>query len=73
MPAFFFGQLRRLCRGNGVNRAGIHTRAAINAGVRVNNPLLARFADGVCRAGFIACAAIDAFVGNYMSQGITSF
>jgi hypothetical protein len=73
LSAFFFCQVRKLFRCNGVNRTGIHTRAAINAGVRVDCPFLAHFADGVGRAGFITCAAIDAFVGNYMSQGITSF
>jgi hypothetical protein len=63
----------RLDRGNGGNWTGIHTCAAINAGIRINNPFLACFAYSVGRAGIITCAAINAFIGNNVRQGITSF
>ena len=72
-PAFFLGLKDWSGRCDSGNRAGIHTCAAINAGFCVNSPLLSRFAYGVGRAGIITCAAIDAFVGNYVSQDITSF
>ena len=73
MPAFFFGLSGWSGRGNSGNRAGIHTCAAINASFNVNNSLLSCLAYSVGRAGIITCAAIDAFVGNYVSQDITSF
>jgi hypothetical protein len=73
LPAFFIGQSGCSDRGDSGNRAGIHTCAAIDASFGVNSPLLTYFAYGVGRAGIIACAAIDAFVGNYVSQDITSF
>ena len=72
-PAFFIGQSGWSGSCDSGNRAGIHTCAAIDASFGVNNPLLSNFAYGVGRAGIITCAAIDAFVGNYVSQVITSF
>jgi hypothetical protein len=73
LPAFFIVQSVWSGRGDSGNRAGIHTCAAIDASFGVNSPLLSYFAYGVGRAGIITCAAIDTFVGNYMSQDITSF
>jgi hypothetical protein len=72
-PAFFIGQSGWSGSCDSCNRAGIHTCAAIDASFGVNNPLLPYFAYGVGRAGIITCAAINAFVGNYVSQDITSF
>ena len=49
---------------------GIHACTAINAGVGRYNPLAAGFADSVNGARFITGTAVDALVGNGMSQGI---
>jgi hypothetical protein len=56
--------------GNSVYRAGIHTCAAVNAGIGIDSPFLSHFTDGVHRARIITCAAIDAFIGNLVSQSI---
>ena len=50
--------------------AGIHTGAAVNAGIRINLALVTSFADGIHRAGFVACTTVNALVGNGMSQSI---
>jgi hypothetical protein len=55
---------------NGVDGAGIHTGAAIDAGIRVDLALFASFANGVNRAGFVTGAAVNAIFGDGMSQGI---
>ena len=55
---------------DGVYRAGVDARAAIDTGIRINRPLVSRLADGVNRARFITCTAVDAFFGNSMSQGV---
>lgn len=50
--------------------AGIHTGAAVNAGIRIDFALVTSFADGVHRAGFVACTTVNALFGNGMSQSI---
>ncbi len=55
---------------NGVYRAGIHTGAAVDAGVWVDLAFVSYFADGIYRAGFITRATVNAFVGDGMGQGI---
>jgi hypothetical protein len=55
---------------NAVHRAGVYARAAVDAGIRRDNPLVAGLADSVHRAGIFAGAAVDAFVSNSMSQSI---
>ncbi len=55
---------------NGVYRAGIHTGAAVDAGVWVNFAFVSHFADGIHWARLFTCSAVDAFVGDGMGQGI---
>ncbi len=55
---------------NGVCGTGIHTGAAVDAGIRVDFPLIPCFADGINRASFVTSAAVDAFVGNGMGQDV---
>ncbi len=62
-----------LCSELGVNcvyRAGINAGTAVDAGISINGALVARFADGVHRTGFVAGATVDALFGNRMSQGL---
>ncbi len=58
---------------NSVDRTGINTGAAIDAGSGVDAPLVSSFADGVNWAGFVTCAAVDAFFGNLVCHGVTPF
>ena len=55
---------------DGRHRAGIHASPAVDAGVSRDNPFVTGFADCVNRAGIVACAAVDAFVRNCMSQSV---
>jgi hypothetical protein len=55
---------------NCVDRTGINTCAAVDAGIGVNGTLAASFADSIYGTGIIACTAVDAFFGNRVSQGI---
>jgi hypothetical protein len=50
--------------------AGIHTGAAVDTGIRIDLAFVANLADGIHRAGFVACPAVNALVGNGMSQSI---
>jgi hypothetical protein len=67
MEAGFFSRAAT-CRlgGNRAYRAGIDASAAVDAGIGINGPLLAGFADGVYRAGIVTCSAIDALVRNFV-------
>jgi hypothetical protein len=47
---------------------GIHTGAAVNAGIRIDLALVTSFADGIHRAGFVASTTVYALFGNGMSQ-----
>lgn len=51
-------------------RACVNACTAVDAGVSVDNTLVALLADGVYRAGVVTCAAVDALVGNFVSQRI---
>ena len=55
---------------DGIHWAGIYTSTAIDTGISIDRPLVSRFTDSVNRTGFITCAAVDAFFGNGMSQGV---
>jgi hypothetical protein len=73
MPAFLILPVGWSGGGNCNYRAGIDTYAAIDAGIRIDSPLFSHFTDGICRAGIITCAAVDALIGNNVRQDITSF
>jgi LytS/YehU family sensor histidine kinase len=51
---------------------GSHASAAVDAGVGVDDALGTLLADGVDRAGILACPTVGAIVGNRMSHGFTS-
>jgi hypothetical protein len=53
-----------------VHRAGVYARAAVDAGICSDNPLVAGLADSGNRAGIFAGSAVNAFLGNGMCQSI---
>jgi hypothetical protein len=57
---------------DGVHGTGIHARAAVDAGIGVDNALVPLLADGVHRTRILTCCAIGAIVGNGMGHGFTS-
>lgn len=65
----FYFALCELCV-DGIHWAGIYTSTAIDTGISINRPLVSCFTDSINRTGFIACAAVDTFFGNSMSQGV---
>jgi len=56
---------------NSVDRTGINTGAAVDAGSGIDAPLVPCFTDSVNWAGFVTCAAVDAFFGNRVCHGFT--
>jgi hypothetical protein len=52
---------------------GIHASAAVDAGIGVDDALVALLADGVDRTGILTCCAVGAIVGNSVSHGFSSF
>jgi len=69
IPAFFFSSCAE-SGVNGIHRAGIYASTAVDAGISINNTLVTRFTDGINRAGFVTCAAVNAFFGNCVGQGV---
>jgi hypothetical protein len=59
---------RYLSRSNCVDRAGICTGSAIGAFVGIDDKLIVSLADCFNRAGGFACAAGNAFAGNYIGH-----
>lgn len=53
---------------NGIHRASIYASAAVDAGISIDSTFVTRFTDGVNRAGFVTCAAVNAFFGNCVGQ-----
>jgi hypothetical protein len=50
---------------------GVHACAAVDAGICVDDALVALLTDGVDRTGILTCCAIGAIVGNSVSHGIS--
>jgi hypothetical protein len=66
--AGLFIQLSGLSGADGINRTCVYTCAAINAGVSIDYTLVTLLADGAYWTGVVTCTAVDALVGNLVSQ-----
>jgi hypothetical protein len=53
---------------DGVHGTCIHTGAAVDTVVSVNNPFASCFSDCAYRTGIITSSAVDALVSNSISQ-----
>jgi len=68
---FLTGLFLSSCEELGVNRihrAGIYASAAVDTGISIDSTFVTRFTDSVNRAGFVTCAAVNAFFGNSVGQ-----
>jgi hypothetical protein len=70
VPALFVALREDRLSADCVDRAGINTCTAVDAGVCVDGALVPLLADSVDRAGIVTCTAVDALVGNFVSQDI---
>jgi hypothetical protein len=52
---------------------GVHACATVDAGIGVDDALVALLAVGVDRTGILTCCAVGAIVGNSVSHGFSSF
>jgi hypothetical protein len=64
---------QRLSGMDGIHGTGIHASAAVDAGIGIDDALVALLADGVDRTGILTCCAVGAIVGNGVSHGSSSF
>jgi hypothetical protein len=61
-------KLREELLANRAHRTSVHTSAAVDTVVGVNRPLVSCFADRTYRTGIITRTAVNAFIGNGISQ-----